>query len=58
MTREGEVMDRVEQGQIHGRWDIHVIPEVKVSIVEGPIFENRAGEEVGAAHEVGKSAKH
>ena len=35
-----------------------MIPEVKVSIVKGPIFEGRAGEEGGAVCEVGKSMKH
>ena len=41
-----------------GRWDIHAISEVKVSIVKGPIFEGRAGEEGESIREVGKSMKH
>ena len=47
MTQEGGVVDRVEQGRTCGRWDIHAILEVKVAVVEGPIFEGRAREEGG-----------
>ena len=48
VTREGRVMDGVEQGQSCGRRDIHVISEVKVAIIEGPVFEGRTGGEGGS----------
>ena len=57
MTREGGVMDRVEQGQTCSRGNIHAIPEVEVAVVKGPVFESRAGEERGSICEVRKGVK-
>ena len=58
VTQEGRVMDGVEQGQSCRRRDIHVISEVKVAIIEGPVFEGRTGEKGGSVCKVGKGAEY
>ena len=37
VTEEGGRMDRVEQGEMSGWWNIHVFLVIQVSIVEGPV---------------------
>ena len=48
MTREGEGMNRMEQGQARGRRNEHSTFEVEMAIVKSPVRKGRAGEQRGA----------
>ena len=55
VTREGRLMDRMQQGQARSRWDLHPTTEIQVAIVKGPILESRAREQGRSVCEVGDS---